>query len=182
MNYSAQTTPERIKELKEFLKKSKSVREKERLLALVRLAEGRKRKEVAGFLGIHIKTLDRWSSTFKKQGMKGILEKPQPGNHRLLTKKEREKTKEIINSTTPKEMGLESNFWTVPALRQLTAQKFKVFYKSETSLRNLFAYCGFTFHKPTKINRRRKDGMRKRFETVLKKRSDGTVEKMGWYW
>lgn len=182
MNNSAQTTPDRIKELKEFLNKSKSAREKERLLALVRLAEGRKRKEVASFLGKHIKTIDRWTSTFKKHGVKGILNKPQPGNHRLLSKEQKEEVKEIITHKTPAEMDLEGKFWTVPVLKKLVARDFRVFYKSETSLRNLFVYCGFTFHKPTKINRSRKNGMRRRFETVLKKRSDGIVEKMVWYW
>lgn len=182
MNKTAQTTPKRIKELKQILKKIKSARERDRIRALIKLAEGRKRKDVANFLDINVKTLDRWISTFKKQGIKGLLDKKQPGNHRLLTKKQRNKVKAIITANKPEDLSLEGKFWNVVSLKQLVKRDFKVNYRSETSLRNLFKYCGFTFHKPVRVNTKQNSHMRRRFEDVLKKRSDGTVEKIVWYW
>lgn len=182
MNKSAQTTPEEVGELKEILQKTKSARGKERLRAIIKLKEGRKRKDVANFLDINVKTLDRWQSSFKKEGVKGLLDKKQPGNNRLLSKEQKDKIKTIVESQTPKQMGLEGVFWSVSSLAQLVKKEFNIGYKSSLSYRNLFHYCGFSFHKPVKVNKKRKDGLKKRFETILKKRSDGIVEKMGWYW
>jgi len=178
----AQSSPARIKEVKEFLKKTKNVRERERTRAILKLMEGRSRRDVAEFFDVNVKTLDEWQRKFRKFGISGVKDKPQRGNNHTLSRDQKEKIKRIINSKNPEELGLEGKFWNIPRLKQLVRQEFNLVYQSKDSYRRLFKHCGFTFHKPVKVNKKRKDGMRKRFEEVLKKRSNGTVEKMVWYW
>lgn len=182
MTKLAHTPPERIKEVKEFLKKTKNARERERARAILKLIEGRPRRLVADFFDISLKSLDTWQRNFKKLGIVGLQTKPQKGNHHLLTRKQKQKIKEIITAHTPEEVRQEGKFWNVPRLAKLIKKEFGVTYRSTVAYQKLFAFCGFTFHKPVKVNKKQNSHLRKRFEDVLKKRSDGTVEKMVWYW
>lgn len=182
MTKLAQTPPERITEVKEFLKKTKIVRERERARAILKLIEGMPRREVAGFLDISLKSLDTWQMNFKRSGIAGLQTKPQKGNNHLLDRKRKQKIKEIITTRTPEEEGQEGKFWNVPKLAKLVKKEFGVAYRSTVAYQKLFAFCGFTFHKPVKVNKKQSSHMRKRFEDVLKKRSDGTTEKMVWHW
>lgn len=182
MTKLAQTTPERIKELKEFLKKTKKNRERDRTRALIKLIEGKKRSEVAGFFDIAKNTLDIWISNFKKYGVSGIKDKLQLGNFHLLTKNQKDEIKKILNSKRPKDLKLEGDFWSIPKLKKLVKYKFNLKYKSPESYRSLFKYCGFTFHKPAKVNKKQSSQMRKKFEVKLKKNSKDMQEKAVWYW
>lgn len=178
----AHSSPQRMTEVKEFLKRTKKVREGERARAILKLMEGRSRRDVAEFFDVNVKTLDKWQRKFKVSGVDGLRDRPQRGNNRLLSREQKDEISSKINSNKPEELGLEGKFWNIPKLKQLVKREYGVVYRSPVSYQKLFKYCGFTFHKPVKVNKKRKDGMRRRFEEVLKKRSDGTVEKMVWYW
>lgn len=183
MTKLAQTAPERIKELKEFLNKTKNPAERERARAVWNLIQKKPRKDVADYAGVHIKTLDEWGRRFRKLGTLGIKNKPQKGNNHLFTKTQRNKIISILKKhKTPEEVGVEGKFWNVGSLRKLTRREFNICYRSPVSYRKLFARAGYSSHKPNKVNSKRNESARRRFETVLKKRSDGTVEKMVWYW
>lgn len=182
MTKLAQTPPVRIAEVKAFLKKTKDIHEKDRARAIVKLIEGKRRKEVADFLEVNIATVDEWSRKFRRYGIAGLKTKPQKGNRRLLTREEKGEIKRTISKKKPEDVGLTGKFWNVPLLKRYVSNTYQVTYRSLTSYRRLFSYCGFTFHKPVKVNRKQKHGVRKRFEVTLKKRSDGTREKAVWYW
>ena len=178
----AQTPPERIAEVKEFLKKTKDIHEKDRARAIVKLIEGKTRRVVADFLEVNIATVDDWQRKFRRYGIDGLRTKPQKGNRQLLTRKQKNEVKQTITDKRPEELGLTGKFWNIPLLRRYVTDTYHVIYRSFTSYRRLFSYCGFTFHKPVKVNRKQKTGARRRFEVALKKRSDGTREKAVWYW
>jgi transposase len=90
------------------------------------------------------KTVDEWIRKFKKQGVEGLKTKPQKGNNRLLSIKQKQEIKKIINTKTPQEVGLTGRFWNVILLKRYVKQKYGIVYRSLVSYRNLFAYCGFT--------------------------------------
>jgi len=182
MTKLAQTPPERIKEVKHFLKKTKNIHEKDRARAIVNLIEGKSRKTVADFLEVNIATVDQWQRKFRRYGIEGLKSKPQKGNRHLLTRKQKDEVKQTIKGKRPEEMGLEGKFWNVPLLKAYVKNAYHVTYRSPASYRRLFAYCGFTFHKPVNVNRKQRGHARKRFEVTLKKRSDGIKEKAVWYW
>lgn len=182
MTKLAQLPPERTREVKQFPKRTRSPRERDRARAILKLTEGMPRKSVARFLDLHVKTLDRWQLAFRRLGTAGLQDKPQPGNRRLLTLEQKEKIKQLLAKHKPEDLGLPGKFWNVPLLRQLVRKEFGILYRSLTTYRKLFVSCGFSYHKPVKVNRKQNPHLRKRFEDVLKKRSDGTVEKITWYW
>ena len=137
---------------------------------------------VVDFFDIHIKTLDEWQRAFKKQGVDGLRTQPPPGNNHKLSREQKEEIKDTINTKGPGNFSLEGKFWSVPALRQYVRKQYKVIYKSNDSYRRLFNFCGFSFHKPDKVNKKQNPHMRKQFEETLKKSSNGTYEKLVWYW
>lgn len=182
MTKLTQTPKQKVDELKTFLKTTRRPDERDRARAVLKLIEGQKRQTVANFFDIHIKTLDEWQRAFKRQGLNGLRTQSPLGNNHKLSREQKEAIKAVINSKGPNNFGLEGKFWTVPALRQYVKKEYNIIYKSTDSYRRLFDFCGFSFHKPDKVNKKQNPHMRKRFEEVLKKSSNGTCEKLVWYW
>ncbi|MBI4999726.1 helix-turn-helix domain-containing protein [Candidatus Gottesmanbacteria bacterium] len=154
----------------------------ERARAILKLIEGKKRQLIADLFDINIGTLDTWVRNWKRKSIEGIKNTKQAGNNYLLDKKKKKQIKEILDSKTPEEVGLSGKFWTVLKLKELVKIKYNLIYQCNVSYQRLFKYCGFSFHKPNKTNKKQSSHMRKRFEETLKKRSDGATEKMAWYW
>ena len=92
----AQTPPERIAEVKRFLKKTKDFHEKDRARAIVKLFEGKQRKVVADFLEVNIATVDEWQRRFRRHGIDGLRTKPQKGNRHLLTREQKNEVKKSL--------------------------------------------------------------------------------------
>jgi transposase len=182
MTQLTQTPQFQIDKLKIFLKTTKQPNERDRARAILKLIAGRKRKEVANFFDIHIKTLDKWQGTFKEQGIDGLRTESQIGNNYKLSQAKKEEIKTAINKNAPEELKLKGKFWTVDLLKKFVKKQYKVVYKSEISYHNLFKFCGFSYHKPNKVNKRQNPHMRQRFEDVLKKSSNGAIEKIVWSW
>lgn len=171
-----------IKKLQEFLRKTKDPNERDRARAVIKLHQGRKRRDVADIFEVNIATVDVWQRQFRRHGIKGLQTKPQKGNNRIVTIKQKQEIKKTITKKEPSQVGLTGRFWNVPLLKAYVKQKYGIVYRSPVSYTRLFAYCGFTYHKPNKVNRKQSPHMRKRFEETLKKNSNGTVEKIIWYW
>lgn len=176
-------TPEQEQALVMFLKKSRSADEKERAKALLALQRGKKRKDVAGVLDVNPATISAWKKQFGREGVMGIGTKPYPGNHRKLTREQKEEIKKLITEKTPKELGYsDKRFWTTKALRTLVKDQFGVLYDSPYTYQRLFAYCGFTCHKPGRHNRNQNQHLVERFRVRVKKRSGSTEGWAVWSW
>lgn len=174
---------EQVIALEKAFKKEKRGREKLRYQAIWLLARRYKRAEVVNLLGISKQALGGWVTIYKRFGLLGLKDKLQPGNHHKLTRKQKKKVKQLITTSSPKELGLKDSFWSITTLKQLVKEKFKVEFKSKESYRQLLHFCGFSFHKPKKVNQRQSEHMRVRFEEILKKDSKtGVVEKIKWSW
>jgi len=173
---------EQVDALGAAYKQAKKGREKERLHALWLLARGYKRREVQEIVGVSKQSLGSWVTTYGKQGIDGMKEKPQPGNHHKLTKEQKETIKELITTKTPEEAGLEGKFWDTEQLKKLVRKKFEIQYTSYSSYYELFKFCGFTYHKPDKVNKKQTLSSKEAFEEKLKKDWRSTARKMGWYW
>lgn len=169
-------------QLKQFLKATRRPDERDRARAILKLIEGKRRKEVADFFDISLTTLGEWQQKFKKYGADGLRTKPQRGNRYQLSGEEKQAIKQVIHNKTPNELEMKGVFWTVPLLRSYVKREYHVLYQSANTYRELFKFCGFSYHKPDTVNKRQNPHMRKRFEDTLKKSSNGTVEKIVWYW
>lgn len=173
---------DKIIKLRKFAAKTKDFHEKDRARAIIKLIEGRKRADVSDFFEVNIKTIDEWIRNYKKKGIKGLQTKPQKGNNRTLTVKQKQGIKKIITTKRPEQVGLMGRFWNVPTLKEYIRKRYNLTYQSPASYRKLFYSFGFTYHKPNKVNKKQSPHMRKRFTETLKKSSTGTVEKIAWYW
>jgi transposase len=176
-------TTEQVDVLRRFLKQGKTVAEVERSRALLTLAKGKKRAEVAEIFEIHVDTLDTWQTQFKRLGITGITNKGYPGNHYKLTKQQKAEIKQTIIEKNPQELGLsEKRFWTTKLLKKLIQEYYAVTYDSEATYRKLFYAFGFSCHKPGKHNRNQRSKDVERFRVAVKKRSDNTRGWAVWYW
>lgn len=180
--YITQLPKEAVDALGEAFRKERSGRQKSRYQAVWLVAKGWKREKVAEAVGISRDRIRQLITLYHKGELLGLVIKPAQGNHRLLTNKQKQRIKDLITKNTPDKLELTGRFWNIPQLKQLVKKEFQLEYKHQDSYRRLLHYCGFSFHKPNKVNKRQKAGMIKRFEVALKKDSRGTKEKMVWYW
>jgi transposase len=160
---------EQVGLLEKTYKQAQRGREKQRYHALWLVAKGYQRRQVQEIIGISKQALGDWVTTYHKDGLEGLRDKPQPGNHHKLTLKQKETIKELVTTKTPRELGFGERFWSTDDLKQLVRQQFSVTYRSMDSYYRLFAYCGFSSHKPDKVNKRQAVSSKKEFEERLKK-------------
>ncbi len=176
--------PEQVEGLKKLLKGTRNPHEYERGQAILKRIEGYSRETIAEFFDIHLKTLDRWTTAFNRNGVNGIRIKQQRGNHHLLSKRQKEELKQLllIERKKPEDIGYKGRFWDREKLAQLVRDRYRVIYKSATSYQRLFVFIGFTNHKPIKVNKRRSEAARKRFIEIVKKNLNCTQEQNVWSW
>lgn len=74
--------------LKTYLSRQKSLRGEKRIKALIRI-KGKKdntRQDLADYLQIHIRTLERWINTYKSEGLESMLkDKPKNKQSKIIT-------------------------------------------------------------------------------------------------
>lgn len=173
---------EQVELLEQAFKKARRRREIIRFQALLLLAQGYKRKEVAKIVKVSTHVLEDWVTTFNKAGISGLYDKPQPGNHRKLTKDQKETLKKLITTKTPENAGLPGMFWNPSLAAQLIRKEYNVSYQREAA-RKLLHSCGLSFHKPERVNKKQQYQDTLRFEEKLKKDSKtGQTEVIRWYW
>src|SRR6266487_3196767 len=165
---------EQVEILAKAYRKAKKVRERQRLHALWLLSKGYKRRQVQDILAVSRQALGDWVTRYLKYGLEGVKEKPQPGNHHKLTKQQKQTIKELITNKSPQELRLDGRFWDTECLKRLVSEQFEVTYRSQGSYYQLFAFCGFTYHKPDKVNKRQSVANKEAFEEKLKKSFRGT--------
>jgi transposase len=171
-----------VDRLRRSYKQTKSPKEKERYHALWLKARGYKREEICELLGIGSRTLGRWIQKYNRSGLTSLQDKPQFGNHRNLSNKQKDQVKQLIHQKKPDDLGYRGKFWDIGILKRLVKDKFGVMYKSQTSYRVLFKWCGFSYHKPDKVNKKQSVKSIKDWEKKIKKDWRGIAQEMGWYW
>jgi transposase len=87
-------------------------------------------------------------SQYKKQGVEAFKDKRNGKPKELLTRKQREKIIETVRSKTPKRLGYTWEHWSTSVLGDWIEKKFKVKYKSKTSLYLIFRKAKFSYHRP----------------------------------
>jgi transposase len=169
---------EQLRILERAFRKARNPTEQLRFQAILLGAKGFKRSEICVIVGKSQRCVGDWITRFNKEGLDGLRQKHQPGNHHLLTRNQKAHIKHLITNKMPDELSLSGRFWTIPDLEQLVWQKFHLRYKDQDSYRRLLHWCGFSFHKPNKVNKKQSAHLKKRFEEQLKKDSGGTKTKI----
>lgn len=155
---------------KEKLKKNEYIRMQAALLNL----KGFSHKQISEITLKSEDALEKWITIFNKQGIEGLRSKPPliPRNCKL-TGKQKDEIKDLILKNSPKQLGLESEFWNPNSLKQLIKRKFNLVYQSKQSYIELLKYCGFSYqkveYKDSREDKEYKEHMKLRLQKKLKK-------------
>src|SRR5438105_2390100 len=88
---------------------------------------GKLRREVALALGVHIKTITRWSVDHKKRGAAVFAAKkrgPRTGEQRHLRPEQEKAVRKMIVEKTPDQLKLAFALWTRRAVCELIEREF----------------------------------------------------------
>lgn len=136
--------------------------------------EGRKQAEVADRCGVPLRTVEEWIKRYRREGCRGMRNRPIPGKPPRLTEKQRGKLKEAVLKG-PEANGFDSGVWTAPMLVEWIWKKFHVRY-SASQVRRILHALGFSVQYPrqvlSKANlKEQRRWMREEWPRIKKKRS-----------
>lgn len=103
--------------------------ERRRHLAIQRLHDGHSTQEVADFLGVHVRTVQKWKAHHDKRGDAGLASKPALGRMPKLTDRQ---TQTVLGwfQKSPREFGYATDLWTSRRVRDLIQKQFGVTFHS----------------------------------------------------
>lgn len=159
-------------ELRTFIKKTKDRYARDRARAVLKRMEGASRTEIASFLEVNKDTVSNWITWYRKSGIAGLKSNWRGGNKYKLSPSQKEEVKKTVRKQTPKRLGYGRDFWDVPLLARYIEETYTVKYRSDRSYHRLFAFIGFTYHKPVKQDRKRRAKAVKEFEGKLRKKGE----------
>lgn len=113
---------------------------------------GKSRAEVAGVLGVHLKTITRWTGAHKKQGAAFFSvgrRGPKIGATRHLTAAQEKTLQRMIVEKTPDQLKLAFALWTRRAVGELMEREFALRMPIRTCGEYLKRW-GFTPQKPAR--------------------------------
>jgi putative transposase len=108
----------------------------------------------------------------KKEGIKGLIIKKQPGQSKKMTDEQEKKLVEIVSTMTPEEagIGIFAN-WTSPLICELVKRLFGIQYTSR-GMRKVLNRLGLSYTRPTytleKADKKKQEEFQKE-EEMLKK-------------
>lgn len=103
--------------------------ERRRWLAIERLQQGHSTQAVAEFLGVHLRTVQKWKARHDKHGEAAIKAKPALGRMPKLTDRQIQTVLSWFQRS-PMEFGFSTNLWTSKRVARLIQREFGVTYHS----------------------------------------------------
>lgn len=169
---------EDLQKLDLVFKSSKNQKQASRIQVVRLAAKGFSHEKIQDITGKKEPTIQTLITKYQKKGLAGLLLKPHPRNHSLLTPSQKQIVKNILD-TKDKPSAAEVtvkddlDFWSLETLKLLVKKLFNKEYKRDNSYRRLFKYCAFTYQRVEFQDARRSnekgDDFKKRFEKKLKK-------------
>jgi transposase len=99
--------------------------EARRRLAVQRVNEGWKQKDVAAFLGVTERAVRGWVAAHRKAGDEGLAAHPHPGPAPKLTRR-RERAALSWLAKSPQAFGYQTDLWTTKRLAEVIEKKYGV--------------------------------------------------------
>lgn len=122
-------------------------------------------------------SLMEWCQKYLEKGTSALADHRLGGNSRKLTAGQVADLKERLQRYTPRELfgaetaTVEGRFWTVADLRRAVERWYGVSYRSNTSCLTLFERCGFSYQRPVKVFKSRREADMASFEELVEKNS-----------
>ncbi len=103
--------------------------EARRRLAVTRVNEGWKQKDVAAFLGVSLKAVGNWVATHRAAGDDGLKATPRTGPDPKLTAR-RERSVLSWLAKSPQAFGYKTDLWTTRRLAEVIEKRYSVRFNS----------------------------------------------------
>ena len=100
--------------------------ERRRRLAVARIQEGYSPGAVARFLGVHLRTAQRWAATVRRHGESGLAARPHKGASPKLTDEQQFQVLAWVLCYAPNSFGFQGELWTSRRLAEVIEKKFAV--------------------------------------------------------
>ncbi len=129
--------------------------------------------DVIDITGCARTSLFDWCRAYRRDGLSGLVDKRAGGNSRKLTLEQIEELGTKLRRYSPKNLfGKEAGlYWSVEALRRAVARWYGVAYKQNGSYHRLFRRCGFSYQRPAKVYKSRREEDVLDFEQRLEKKA-----------
>jgi transposase len=98
--------------------------ERRRRLAVARVRDDYTQQDVANFLGVHPRSVQRWMRAYRECGMAGLKAKPHPGPRPKLTPSQERQVLQWFR-LSPKSFGFSTELWTARRVAQVIQHKFR---------------------------------------------------------
>jgi transposase len=147
-----------------------------RLQAVRLYGSGYAVEDIREIAGCSRRSLLRWCQQYREEGSASLADQRQGGNRALLSEAQLEEVAGKLRQYRPVDVlgpagvaTASGEHWTVPDLKQALAQWHGVVYQSDSSYRELFGRCGFSYQRTAKVFRSRAAEKVAAFEEQLEK-------------
>jgi transposase len=157
--------------------------ERRRLLAVERVLEGHPMQDVADFLGVQVRSVQRWVQTLSQQGVAGLAARPVAGRPAKLTATQEKIIRRWL-AESPLEHGFPTELWTATRLAALIQEEWDI------TLHPRYLCCwlrarGLTPQKPRLVPRERDDDaiaawLAQDWPRIKKRRGAGALPWCSW--
>lgn len=140
--------------------------EEMRRLAVRRVLAGETQRAVAASLDMRETTVWKWMAAYRAGGEARLASTKSTGRPPALSEKQQEQLKRIIIGKNPLQLNFGVALWTLPLVRALVEQKFKVALH-ETTVARMLHRMGLTPQKPDRRAFERDDAECRRWATEV---------------
>lgn len=170
-----QLTERQVQELSHAQAQCRDGPTRSRMLAVRLYGTDYPAKEVRDIVGCSQSSLMGWCRKYRQQGVAGLEDHRRGGNRAKLTAAEIENLQVRLHEYTPRDLfgpqanTLDGAFWTVEDLERAIQRWYGVVYESRTTYRHLFALCGFSYQRPARVFKSRREKDVAAFEELVEK-------------
>ena len=145
-------------ELQTFIRSAQTTRAEalraQAVLLTTRRGGSKDLKALTGYSRSHALLLKQ---SYRDKGLSCLTDKRKGKPKELLTKRQRTVVLKTLKEKSPKDLGYAHEHWTSGMLGDWIEKKYKVKYKSKTSLYLIFKKVSFTYHRPGTVYKERND-------------------------
>lgn len=155
-----------LTELRDVIRTSESPLEIKRAQAIMHINDNSSNIVIQNMTGYSKSFASTLRKRYREKGLEAIKERSKK-TKKLLSKKQLSEIQKAVMATSPKNQGINADFWTTAVLAEFIKKKYKVIYKSKTSYHLIFKDAKFSYHKPDKqYHNRKQDIIDKWYEEI----------------
>ena len=134
-------------------------------------------QEVMDITGCSRPSLMTWCRLYRQQGPDALIDKRKGGNSAKLSPAQIQELAQRLREYTPQQLfgpaaaSPSGQYWTVEDLMVAVKRWYGVIYKSHSSYLSLFARCRFSYQRPERVYKSRRERQVADFQERLEKNS-----------